>query len=319
MFQKFLYLHPPFTERVVNRRKMARKIEEMLFENPPPLILRWDIKLLPSVAHGNVKTLEDIIGVLMTGKDFEHLLGVPVAQKGTGEEMAEVVIREVHRFGLSDNIIGMSFDTTSSNTGLIQGACTRIERESGRTLLWLACRHKLILKGVFEECCNIYQVVLTSRSFESSKICFIKEQRVKMINYLQNVLKDRSHPRENYKELLQLSLLYLGGWSQDEFSFRIPGALHQARWMAKANYTLKIVLFTKQLDMSERELKRMKRIAHFVSLIYVRFWHEAIVSRWAPKNDLSMLQLLNIYPDIDVKKVFLLLLRDTCGICQKQT
>ncbi|CAH1114433.1 unnamed protein product [Psylliodes chrysocephalus] len=95
---------------------------------------------------------------------------------------------------------------------------------------------------------------------------FIKDQRVKINNYIQNVLKDGSHPREDYKELLQLSLLYLGGWFQDEFSFRIPRAMHQA------------------------------------SLIYVRFWHEAIVIRWAPKNDLDMLQLLNIYPDGDVKK-----------------
>ena len=72
--------------------------------------------------------------------------------------------------------------------------------------------------------------------------------------------------------------------------------------MAKAIYALKIVLFTKQLNIPERELKGMKRVAHFVSLIYVRFWHEAIVSRWAPKNDLDMLQLLSTYPDADVKK-----------------
>lgn len=62
------------------------------------------------------------------------------------------------RFGLRDNIIGMSFDTTASNAGLIQGVCTRIEREFGRTLLWLACRHhthELILKGGFEKCCSL--------------------------------------------------------------------------------------------------------------------------------------------------------------------
>ncbi|CAH1114474.1 unnamed protein product [Psylliodes chrysocephalus] len=109
---------------------------------------------------------------------------------------------------------------------------------------------------------------------------FIEEQRVKMINYIQNFLKDGSHPRKDYKELLQLSPLYLGSWSQDEFSFRIPGALHQTRWIAKAIYALKIVLFTKQLNMTQRELKEMKRDAHFVSLIY----------------------LLNIYPGVYVKK-----------------
>ncbi|CAH1108320.1 unnamed protein product [Psylliodes chrysocephalus] len=49
--------------RVVNRRKMARKIEEMLFENPSPLVLYYDSKLLPSVAYGNVKNSKDRVAV----------------------------------------------------------------------------------------------------------------------------------------------------------------------------------------------------------------------------------------------------------------
>ncbi|CAH1111109.1 unnamed protein product [Psylliodes chrysocephalus] len=147
--------------------------------------------------------------------------------------MAEVVIRDMHRFGLSDNIIGISFDTTSSNTGLIQWACTRIERKLGRILLWLACPHHtqaLILKGVFEKCCSIpssgpdiqifrkFQNIWASLDKKSYTTMLdekrpvqglIETQRVKMINCLQNVIKDASHPREDYKELLQLSLLYL--------------------------------------------------------------------------------------------------------------
>ncbi|CAH1100911.1 unnamed protein product [Psylliodes chrysocephalus] len=103
-----------YQARVVNRRKMARKIKK----NPPPWVLHWERKLLPSVAHGNVKTLEDRVAILVTGKNFEQLFGLLVAQKGTGEQMAEVVIRVVHQFELS-NIIDMYFDTTSSNTGLI--------------------------------------------------------------------------------------------------------------------------------------------------------------------------------------------------------
>ncbi|GBN32836.1 hypothetical protein AVEN_94656-1 [Araneus ventricosus] len=117
---------------------MAKNIEESLFENPPHWVLHWDSKLLLSIAHWSVKTLEYRVAVLVTGKDFEYLLRLPVAVKGTGEQTAEVVIREVDLFGLRDNIIGISFDTTASNTGLIQGACIRIERKFGRSLLWLA-------------------------------------------------------------------------------------------------------------------------------------------------------------------------------------
>ncbi|GBN31066.1 hypothetical protein AVEN_171062-1 [Araneus ventricosus] len=81
---------------------------------------------------------------------------------------------------------------------------------------------------------------------------FLEEQRVKMVNYIQNVLKDGSHPREDYKELLQLSLLYLGvGYS----SMRIE------RNETGCTYCQPRICF---------------------------FWHEAIVSRWAPKNDLDM-------------------------------
>ena len=52
-------------------------------------------------------------------------------------------------------IIGMSFDTTASNSGLIKGACVRIERELGRSVLWLACRYHVyedILGHVFDVC-----------------------------------------------------------------------------------------------------------------------------------------------------------------------
>ncbi|GBM33290.1 hypothetical protein AVEN_117354-1 [Araneus ventricosus] len=62
-----------YRARAISRSKMAKKIEETLFENPSHLVLHWDSKLLPSVANGSVKILEDIIAVLVTGKDFEHL------------------------------------------------------------------------------------------------------------------------------------------------------------------------------------------------------------------------------------------------------
>lgn len=317
-----------YRARVANRTQMAKDIEKSLFENPPPLVLHWDSKLLPSVT--SINNLEDRVAVFVTGKNFEHLLGVPVAAKGTGEEMAKVVLKEVDKFDVRRHIIGICFDTTASNTGLSQGACVRIENDFKRILLWLACRHhthELILKGVFDECYpvpssapdikifrkfqNMWDsldktVYTTMLDEEDSMQGFLKDQRMTMIHYLQNTLENGTYPREDYKELLQLSLLYLGGWSQNYFPFRVPGALHQARWMAKAIYALKIVLFTQQLlnfpGITKKELSGMKQIGYFVCLVYVRFWHESVISRWAPKNDLDMIQILDSYPDINVKK-----------------
>src|SRR6218665_811920 len=40
-----------------------------------------------------------------------------------------------------------------------------------------------------------------------------KSQRLKMIDFLMEAIRDRAHPWEDYHELLQLSLVCLGGWS----------------------------------------------------------------------------------------------------------
>src|SRR6218665_22136 len=92
-----------------------------------------------------------------------------------------------------------------------------------------------------------------------------------MIDFLRGVIRDRM----DYLKLLQLSLVYLGGWSGGPPRFRALGAYHQARWMAKAIYILKIALFSQQLQLTRSEKRGVQRLARFVSLIYFRFWHEA--------------------------------------------
>ncbi len=52
-----------------------------------------------------------------------------------------------------DNICGMVFDTTSSNTGAHTAACVSLQTLLNRILLWFACRHhvgEVILTHVWE-------------------------------------------------------------------------------------------------------------------------------------------------------------------------
>lgn len=44
-------------------------------------------------------------------------------------------------------------------------------------------------------------------------------------------------PIDDYKELLQFSLLFVGDETTKDFNIRTPGALHRARWMAKLIYS----------------------------------------------------------------------------------
>ena len=60
-------------------------------------------------------------------------------------------------------------------------------------------------------------------------------------------------PRDDYLELIKLCLIFLGKVPSGDVCFRIPGAFHHARWMAKAIYSLKIFIFREQFHMTEDE------------------------------------------------------------------
>ena len=69
------------------------------------------------------------------------LLAVPKLHDGTAVTTAKAVVDTVDEWGLRDRIKGLCFDTTASNTGTKGGVCVLMEKEIGRDLLNLACRH----------------------------------------------------------------------------------------------------------------------------------------------------------------------------------
>jgi hypothetical protein len=56
-----------------------------------------------------------------------------------------------------------------------------------------------------------------------------------------------SLPRDDYKELIELSLIFLGEKTPAEFIFQKPCAIHKACWITVAVYGLKMYLFRDQL------------------------------------------------------------------------
>ncbi|KAG0728043.1 hypothetical protein GWK47_003878 [Chionoecetes opilio] len=108
-----------------------------------------------------------------------------------------------------------------------------------------------------------------------------------MLGHLKRLLDCGNHSREDYKEIILLSVAYLGGGVPT--SFRAPGAYHMARLMAKAIYAVKIMLFHDQLDMSRRELAGIRRVAFFVTMVYAKYWNEAMIPSYAAKNDLDFI------------------------------
>ena len=72
----------------------------------------------------------------------------------------------------------------------------------------------------------------------------LKSLRDDMTNFFTQVLEGESGyiPREDYRELLELAILFLGKVFPRGVRFRVSG-IHHARWMAKLLYVLNLNLF----------------------------------------------------------------------------
>ena len=62
-----------------------------------------------------------------------------------------------------------------------------------------------------------------------------------VLSWAEQEMAKNTWPREDYRELLMLAIVCLGG-EVPSFQFRLPGPDHHARWMSKVIYTLKIKL-----------------------------------------------------------------------------
>ena len=215
----------------------------------------------------------------------------------------------------------MYFDTTSSNTGRSKGACVLLEQRLGKDLLYLACRHhvmELIIGAVFQACMgssSAPEVLL----FKTFKACweFIDrekfETRVANVNiaplicdvkagiiaFANEQLKEKQ-PRDDYREFLELVLIFLGEIPHRHYGVRFmtPGAMHHARWMSKVIYSLKVWMFRAQFVLTTREEKGLREVCIFAVRVYLKAWMTAPLASNAPYNDLQLLQSLINYSTI---------------------
>lgn len=106
-------------------------------------------------------------------------------------------------------------------------------------------------------------------------------------------------PRDDYKEFLELSLIFLGVLPRDEVFFKYPGAIHHARWMAKAIYSLKIFIFRDEFGLTTRELNSLRQICIFTIMVYLKAWFSSTSAIAAANHDLEFLKQLIEYKKID--------------------
>lgn len=275
------------------------------------MVVHWDGKVLPDLV-GNLNV--ERIAVLVSYNGETKFLGAPKLISATGENIATVVFETINKWNIKDHVKGMSFDTTSSNTGIYNGACTHLQHMLGRNLLNFPCRHHILeicLRSVFdlffkaskapevsifERFSKSWSNLNTSTYKSGLDDKYIKSQIsdeicIDIKSFCHSQLQKNSI-RADYEELLRLVLAFLG---ESTTPFRKPGATSHARWMSKAIYTLKIYLFRDQFHLKKNELKGLSAICVFVVRLYLKAWFKCTNPISAPLQDLTFIKECSTY------------------------
>ena len=111
--------------------------------------------------------------------------------------------------------------------------------------------------------------------------------------------RDKTFPREDYLELCQLSVVFLGE-TVEGFKFQRPGAIHHARFMAKSLYYLKMALLLPQTALfHQKEIREINVMAEFIAIFHCKWWFLSPLPTAAPSEDLISITVMRQYEKIN--------------------
>ena len=102
-------------------------------------VVHWDSKITEFLTTQGHKD-QDVNAVVVSTPlgNGPVFLGAPVMKRGTGLSLAETTISVLKSWDCIDGLIAASFDTTSTNTGVKEGAALKIEQHLNKAIL--CCR-----------------------------------------------------------------------------------------------------------------------------------------------------------------------------------
>lgn len=234
--------------REMLRKESATSIKSKFSDiNLDFVVIHWDSKILPDITD---KSNIDRLPVVATVPGIEQLLGDP---------------------GLT--LLGQKLE---------------------RQILLLACRHhmyEIVLAGVFSESKlsvksgsdipifkkfqkNWPNLVKSNYStFETDQVVYekLKDVATEVLLFAEKIIREELH-RNDYKEFLELIMIFLIGTPPNGTNFRQPGAYRLAWWTEKAIYCLKIFMFKQQYKLIPREESAIKEICCFIITCYAEQW-----------------------------------------------
>ena len=287
-------------------------------------ILHFDGRIVKEYTEGIVESKERI-AVLFTSPLLERevLLGIPKMSDSCGLTQIQGLIPILEDWNLKEKIIGVACDSTSAQTGRFKGAIILLQNYLAAPFFWIICRHHIMethVKHVTEEVLgktsapfeplfkdlqsrwnsiNIDYSILQTFEHKEFRGTTIEDQVYITKQFCQMALSTDTFQRGDYRELVELTLVFLGG-NIPAFKFKRPGAFHHARFMAKGIYIMKMALLIRQLTyLSDEVVKKVKRLSIFISLYFVRWFLQSSVAVKATTNDLATIKEMHLLAEFD--------------------
>lgn len=280
------------------RSQIANDIKNVFQENLTEsfFVLHWDGKILPKW-HG-VDGKNDKLAMVISSGEITKILGVADLKRGTALEQFLAIEKLIKEWNVEHVIKGICFDTTSVNTGERSGTCKLLRDKFKGKVLTLACRHhvlEILLSGVYstamKDKSQSPDISLFVRfksqwnkldltkiesgvSYEGIQSCLGEANLAQLKSHIKYQLSIQKTTRKDYIEFLELALIFLNEktYNGKQIHIRLPGALHRARFMARAIYSLKIFAFRSQFNLTGKcvRVKIKKHKISFTTLFTFR-------------------------------------------------
>ena len=99
----------------------------------------------------------DRLAILVNIDGEIKLLGIPAIDRGTAQAQFDCLVDVLQQYDLLEDVKGLVFDTTATNTGVHTGTNVRFSRHQNCLILELACRrhmYELHIKHFWEKICS---------------------------------------------------------------------------------------------------------------------------------------------------------------------
>lgn len=288
MFIFILILEAAATPQGVGQKRkglhaIAKKVVIEKLKKLDNLFLHVDGKQLDDI--GSNSELFKRLAIVCTTPRHEHLISIPnLLPDSTAATQVATIRKELDRCEITSKIVSVCYDTAAVNTGWIHGVGVSLERNLNRKLLKFPCRHhfyELVIMEVFKQLFGSTTGPFVLETVEFSKIWKAKklndctpvsaiddEEALEMIESFVDsmggrleAMYDLDFARDDYKELIELSLIFLGKLSPR--NLKPLGPLSNARWMGKLIFVFKKYLLRDFIDLDKKEAGQDKVVPCF--------------------------------------------------------